>query len=756
MKDYQAERLKHVLVAAGRSVGNRQRFLAAGLIGASGELVDDWQAAFERLSVLRKAEVRSRPGAFLANAADVVYRGRTSGTTAEALTYFAGEQWNQKRIEARSRSQGWWQLGDTPIVNVASRLGPVRLQDSSLVGAVDYAFLERLLQILREGPVVLRGYPSRLCEVAIALYRNQLIFPLNSVVAVVCTGERLFEVQRSLIGRMLTGQMSGASVADVPVVNEYGCQESGISGMSCPEEGRIHLDEDRCLYEIIDGECVTTDLWNVTMPMVRYVSGDVIEPYADPCPCGRSGLNAKILGRQSSLEMPSFPGVLNYQIRIENTRRQIRVQPETTASDETLAPLKSWFEQSFGAGDTEVLVESPFSAASATNLTGLNGMSSDAWLAQVTTKKWTEWIAQPLPTGAAQTVAALLQEMVVPQQVKGRGVSSETLILIHRLSQSAPSDNEQLEAMTIRVLLWSLSLKTECESCETTEPDYCEILDRFCRWRDRTTNLSAFSAIGFDLLAPLLTLDQKSVVDRWISLRQLIDECWPQGIKADRFTVHHYLTAVEIAGQNAQRRGQSWTSAPPSLLRPLSSVLLGDFYRTGAALSLAQVALWIETVHDCPNVLLEEPLEDTFEQEWMRFRRSLLSQHKANALQQLDTLFELAAGSVSQQMSKRRLSQCWLEKSYATLVFQLPFSSDEWLTILRENVGVLSPSGKAVSNPVAWSPILKAIAPKLIEENKPELAYACLFAAAPPNRKSSGFDRRSLSVNSKQAAISIL
>jgi hypothetical protein len=55
-----------------------------------------------------------------------------------------------------------------------------------------------------------------------------------------------------------------------------------------------------------------------------------------------------------------------------------------------------------------------------------------------------------------------------------------------------------------------------------------------------------------------------------------------------------------------------------------------------------------------------------------------------------------------------------------------------------------------VTNPVAWVPILNALAPQLVAIGQPHLAYACLFAAAPPNHYLSNFDRQTKDVNSKQ------
>ena len=734
--------LENVLRSAAQTPGNYDRFHAAGLLNSSsrpsGELCAEWHSRFERLAVLRKGELRSRPGAFLSNASDIVYRGKTSGTTADAFTYFAGKAWNEERVKARQRNQAWWGLdstlcGDAPVVNVASRLGPVGLQDSSLIGPVDYGFLESLLQIVGAGPVVLRGYPSRLCEVAIALRRNQLTLPVGSVKAVIATGERLFEMQRSLI----------EDTFRVPIINEYGCQESGISGISCPEAGRIHLDEDRCLYEVIEGELVTTDLWNTTMPMVRYVSGDEIAPYADPCPCGRPGLTAKMLGREhqralEKVELPAFRDILSYRITVEGSQRRILVQPEKVPTEETLQPLKAWFERTFGIGNTEVLVESPFNEGS--GVEALSTLTCESWLEQVTQLAWSTWITQPPPTGEAASAVVLLQQMVIPNQVVGRGISQKVLRLMHEVQDSRMTADMALEAMKLRVLLWALSLMTEEEEPEAIANSYSGIMKRFDDWRSRCSDRSKFSPLGFDMLAPLLTMGNGAA--RWKQTLQMISECWPDGMWRDRFTVHHYLTVLDIAGQNAQRRGHVWTP----LLRPLSALLVGDFSRMVSSLSVQTIALWMEIVHE-REVEIEKD-ETTFESVWRAFRRSLLKKDKPNAFKHLDALFGYAE-------TDQQIAQCWLEKSYTALIFEEEIDPQEWLAVLKEQVGVLNPLGKTVSNPMAWSPFLKALAPRLVAIGKHELAYACLFAAAPPNRKISSFDRLSIGVNGKQPAISI-
>jgi phenylacetate-CoA ligase len=670
--------LASVLAAAAIAPGNRSRFLAAGLIDQSGGLVADWAEAFARLAPLSKADVRSQPGEFLARADDVVYRGQTSGTESTALTYFAGDRWNQLRIAARSRSFAWWGIApEIPILNLASRLSPVRSIDQSLVGPIDADFLARLYFLVGPGPIVLRGYPSRLCEVAQALQRVGMGLPTDAIVAVVATGECLFESQRSRLGEVFRS----------PMINEYGCQETGISGMSCPEVGRLHLDEDRALYELIDGELVTTDLANTTMPMVRYSCGDRVEFYGDPCPCGRSGLTAKILGRAAP--RPPMLGEL---------------EPVTGGAIE-------------------------------------RSIDSQTWVQQLSEQPWSLWLSQPLPTGEAQSIAELLKQLIAPRQIILSGLPAATVQQIEILAASEPAIDDAIEALKIRVLLWAIGrLTAEQITSIAAQQLYQSTVRRWEAWAARSDLLSDLSAIGFDLLAPLLTMDRAMAQMFWELVHDRIEYYWPQGLKADALTMHHYLNCLEQAGQSAQLRRHPWMSS----LRPLAAVLLGDFLRSAATLDLPIVTAWAEMIHACPGELSAVSMpSDRFRDIWLRLRQAMLLADAAQVDDQLSKLFACAA-------SPAETAQCWLEKGYITLLRGESLDPIVWVDVLKQQIGLFGQTGKAATNPTAWVPILQALAPQLAANGQPGLAYACLFAAAPPNRYLSNFDRQTKTVNSKQ------
>jgi phenylacetate-CoA ligase len=678
MRSSLPETLATILKAAASAPGNRSRFLAAGLIDQSGRLVADWEQAFDRLAPLSKAEVRSQPGEFLARADDVVYRGQTSGTESTALTYFAGDRWNQLRIAARSRSFAWWGIAPTTLMlNLASRLSPVRSIDCSLVGPIDADFLARLYFLVGPEPIVLRGYPSRLCEVAEALQRVGMVLQTSAIVAVVATGECLFESQRSVLSEVFRS----------PVINEYGCQETGISGMSCPEAERLHLDEDRALYELIDGELVTTDLANTTMPMVRYSCGDRVEFYADPCPCGRSGLTAKILGRAAPR-----PPILGEQE--SNVNRAI-----------------------------------------------VCSIDSQTWVQQLYAQPWSLWLSQPLPKGEAQSIAEVLTQLMAPRQIILSGLPAATVQQIEILAASAPALDDAIEALKIRVLLWAVErLMADKITSLDSQRLYQAIVTRWEAWAERSDLVNNLSAIGFDLLAPLLTMDRAMALMLWDPVHDRIQHYWPQGLTADALTMHHYLNCLEQAGQSAQLRRHPWMPA----LRPLSALLLGDFLRSAATLDLPIVTVWAEVIHACPGELAAvSTLSPHFRDIWLMWRQALLFADCAQVDDQLSKLFACAA-------SPAETAQCWLEKGYVMLLRGELLDPIVWVDVLKQQIGLLGQTGNATTNPTAWVPILNALAPQLAASGQPTLAYACLFAAAPPNRYLSNFDRQTKNVNSKQ------
>lgn len=95
------------------------------------------------------------------------------------------------------------------------------------------------------------------------------------------------------------------------VFNFYGANDGGIAAFECSEHNGLHQVSERAILEIIDennhhvavgeeGNIITTDLTNYTMPFIRYKVEDRASMFMDSCKCGRNlPLISEIKGRIS-------------------------------------------------------------------------------------------------------------------------------------------------------------------------------------------------------------------------------------------------------------------------------------------------------------------------------------------------------------------------------------------------------------------------------------------------------------------------
>jgi phenylacetate-CoA ligase len=98
----------------------------------------------------------------------------------------------------------------------------------------------------------------------------------------------------------------------VRVVEIYGSNETMLLGIGCPEGG-LHLATDLFEPELLDpttmapvsgggpGVLTVTSLVHEVMPLVRYVTGDLVEIATTPCACGRTTPTVRVLGRATEM-----------------------------------------------------------------------------------------------------------------------------------------------------------------------------------------------------------------------------------------------------------------------------------------------------------------------------------------------------------------------------------------------------------------------------------------------------------------------
>ncbi len=152
--------------------------------------------------------------------------------------------------------------------------------------------------LMKRRPAAIRGYASSLYFLARHIEQNYL--PVCSVKAVFTTGEKLHPAYRRKIQQVFRA----------PVFDAYGAADGGISAHECYMHEGLHIGEEHCIVEIVDGNgrllpdgevghVVSTDLNNYVFPFLRYQVGDLAYIKKEPCSCGRKHrLLGEVIGRE--------------------------------------------------------------------------------------------------------------------------------------------------------------------------------------------------------------------------------------------------------------------------------------------------------------------------------------------------------------------------------------------------------------------------------------------------------------------------
>jgi phenylacetate-CoA ligase len=115
------------------------------------------------------------------------------------------------------------------------------------------------------------------------------------------SGELRIRPRRILVGaEPLLPEIRAAAEEtwNVPVINVYGSSEAGAMGIACGFGPGLHLAEDLSIIEAVDArgrpvapgersaKIYLTNLYNHTLPLIRYEITDEVTPLSGSCPCG--------------------------------------------------------------------------------------------------------------------------------------------------------------------------------------------------------------------------------------------------------------------------------------------------------------------------------------------------------------------------------------------------------------------------------------------------------------------------------------
>ncbi|HKP84966.1 MAG TPA: AMP-binding protein [Blastocatellia bacterium] len=312
------------------------------------------------------------------------YFHQTSGTTGRPLRWLdTSESWD------------WWTrcwgyvyraagVSADDVVFCAFSFGPYVSHWTAICGAWHVGAIcvsgggmsseQRLEAILGNGCTVLVCTPTYALHLAEVARGQGIDLPSSGVRRSIHAGEpgaSLPNVKRAI------EQSWGATCFD-----HAGATEVGAWAFDCEAQtGAIHLNEAEFVFEVVDpksgesvsegqrGELAVTNLGRGGMPVLRYLTGDLVEMTTERCACGRSFARIKggVLGRADDMMIVrgvniypgaiddlirGLPGIVEYEV---NVRRMcgmddllIKLEtPDAIPFEETSRLLLSTFRHQF-------------------------------------------------------------------------------------------------------------------------------------------------------------------------------------------------------------------------------------------------------------------------------------------------------------------------------------------------------------------------------------------------------------------------
>jgi phenylacetate-coenzyme A ligase PaaK-like adenylate-forming protein len=331
---WQAARVQEIIgFAATRSAFYRERFAGRPLDAAPLASLPtlDKETLMERWDDVVTVPELSLPGAeahldglerddYLAGRFRVMATGGTTGR--RGVFVFDRGEWSTC-LAGFLRWSDWAGTGPRlPRLRVASVSATSPVHMTARYGMSIDVGLHRLLRLDARSPVdelaaaigrfrpdALIGYPSVLALLALEQLEGRLHVAPRTV-------STTSEVRAPEMTERIRAAW-GVEPFDV-----YGITEAGIFAVDCEQHAGKHLFEDLAMVEVVDeagrpvpdGEAgarlLVTNLFNRTLPLIRYELDDLVTLSPDPCPCGRPmRVIAALEGRSDDvLQLPGASG----------------------------------------------------------------------------------------------------------------------------------------------------------------------------------------------------------------------------------------------------------------------------------------------------------------------------------------------------------------------------------------------------------------------------------------------------------------
>lgn len=370
LKEHQFLKLRELLNHAyDRSPYYRKKYRAAGIAPDEVRSLDD----LARLPLMTKQEVLENAPEIQAPVEEKLYYSETSGSTGKPLVFYRNKEWDAYHNASVMRGYSWhnvspwerngylWGYNLAPEKVLKTRVLDLLQNRFRLFSYKDeemVLFLERL-----EKASFLSGYSSMVYELAKRVNRNKDKWNFD-LKMIKCTSEKVYDSYRTEVRNAFGKE----------IVSEYGSAEGGIIAFGCAH-GRMHLNMETVVAEIVNDEIVVTNLVSKSFPIIRYKLGDYVRMAGENgCPCGMAHpVVEEVTGRVGALihgKRETYPSltlyyvfknlalvknlVLNYQV-VQNEVGKIKVLIENSLKPRERSLLDAEFLKYFG-NDMEIEV----------------------------------------------------------------------------------------------------------------------------------------------------------------------------------------------------------------------------------------------------------------------------------------------------------------------------------------------------------------------------------------------------------------
>lgn len=306
--DFQNKRLRYIINTAYKNVYFYHNYFKSKNIDPNNiNKVED----LKLLPIINKRIIKNNYNHFL-NMNEKYKERTTSGTTGSTFLYRINLDVISMDYAIALRSWGWngYNLGDKMIkIGGLSIINPYNFSIRNYfmrykvipTKAVHKNTLLKLTNYIKNyKPRHIHGFPSAIFILAKYMQNNDINIP--SIKSILTSSEKLSDTIREVI----------KNVFNSDVIDMCGSSDGGEFFSECKSHKGYHIGIERSIHEFVDkndntvenseGRVIVTDLWNTSMPFIRYETNDLAAPSRDSCSCGKNlPLISNLLGRVNDL-----------------------------------------------------------------------------------------------------------------------------------------------------------------------------------------------------------------------------------------------------------------------------------------------------------------------------------------------------------------------------------------------------------------------------------------------------------------------